>query len=405
MQPSRKRTRPSSSTSTPTSSRPSPGAASLLAEWEGLLAVDHHCHPLLRPSGHLEPADLRRAFTEAVDPEVIGDHSQHTVAYRLALRRLASELGCEPTEEGVLRARDEPDAVAYANRLLKKSRTGLMVLDHGFAGGDGMSPAEHAAAIEIPQRDVIRLETTAERLVAASENVAEWVTAVREALVQAVDGGAVGVKTIAAYRAGLQLRAPDWIHAEAEFQALRARAAEGHPIRLEGEPLCHLLLLETAQLSGELGVPLQIHCGFGDPDEDMALTNPLGLRPLFVEPRFDGLKVVLLHCYPYHREAAYLASVFPGAYMDLSLAIPMAAHDGARALEEALGLCPTTKLLYATDATRFPEVYLVAAALHREALAAALGNLIDADWLTRSEAVEAGRRVLGDNARRIYRLA
>jgi len=269
--------------------------------------VDHHCHPLLRPSGRLEPADLRRAFTEAVDAEVVGEHTQHTVVYRLVLHRLASELGCEPTEERVLRAREEPDAMAYANRLMKKSGTGLMILDHGFAGGDVMTPAEHASAIDIPQREVIRLETTAEGLVAAHENVREWVMAVREAVSDAVDGGAVGVKTIAAYRAGLKVGPPDWDQAEAEFKLLRTRNAEGRPTRLEGEPLCHLLLLETAQVCGELGVPLQIHCGFGDPDEDLALTNPLGLRPLFVEPRFDGLKVVLLHCYPYHREAAYLA--------------------------------------------------------------------------------------------------
>jgi hypothetical protein len=90
--------------------------------------------------------------------------------------------------------------------------------------------------------------------------------------------------------------------------------------------------------------------------------------------------------------------------MDLSLAIPLAAHDGARALEEALGLCPTSKLLYATDATRFPEAYLVAAALHREALAAALGHLVEGGWLIQTEAVEVGRQVLGGNARRVYEL-
>jgi predicted TIM-barrel fold metal-dependent hydrolase len=402
---SRARTRTSSSGSTPTSSSPHAAGASLLAAWDELAAVDHHCHPLLRPAGDLTPADLRRAFTEATDPEVIDQHTHHSVVYRTALRRLALELECEATEEGVLRARQAFDPVELANRLLKKSRTGLMILDHGFAGGSAMSPAEHAAAIQIPQRGVIRLETAAEGLAATSENVAEWLVAVREAIKQALDGGAVGVKTIAAYRAGLQLREPDLEHAEAEFNALRARAAGGHPIRLEGEPLCHLLLLEAAQLCAQLGVPLQVHCGFGDSDEDLALTNPLGLRRLFVEPRFGGLKVVLLHCYPFHREAAYLASVFPGVYMDLSLAIPLAAHDGARALEEALGLCPTSKLLYATDATRFPEAYLVAAALHREALASAFGRLVETGWLTQTEAVEAGRQVLSGNAGRIYPLA
>src|SRR6202521_269975 len=124
----------------------------------------------------------------------------------------------------------------------------------------------------------------------------------------------------------------------------------------------------------------------------------------FVEERYAGLKVVLLHCYPFHREAAYLASVFPGAHMDLSLAIPHAAQDGSRALGEALGLCPTSKLLYASDASRFPEVYLVAAALHREALAGAMGELVEHGIINIAAAANAGRQVMTDNAKRVYNL-
>jgi uncharacterized protein len=141
------------------------------------------------------------------------------VVYRFALRRLAAQLDCEPTEEGVLTAREGADPAAYANRLLKKTRTGLMILDYGFVGGEPMSPAEHAAAIEIPQREVVRLETTAERLVASCDTVVEWTTAVRSMLRSAFSGGAVGVKTIAAYRAGLQIRHPDPKRVEADFKA------------------------------------------------------------------------------------------------------------------------------------------------------------------------------------------
>lgn len=377
----------------------------MLAEWEDLDAVDHHCHPLLHLRRQLSPFDLRSAFTEAIDPEVIRQHTPHTVAYRRALHELAAVLGCEPDEESVLQARQGFDPAEYANRLLRRSRTGLMVLDHGFAGGQPMSPAEHAAAIHVPQREVVRLETVAEALIASCEGVTEWVAAVRSRLRDAVSShGAVGVKTIAAYRAGIRLREPERERAAADFRVLRVSVEDGLAFRLEGEPLCHLLLLEAADECRNLGVPLQVHCGFGDPDEDLARANPLGLRRLFVEPRYSGLRVVLLHCYPYHREAAYLASVFPGVFMDLSLAIPLAARDGARALDEALGLCPTSKLLYATDATRFPDVYLVAAALHREALADALGRLVDTGWLAQAEAVEAGRQVLSGNARRIYQL-
>ncbi len=151
-------------------------------------------------------------------------------------------------------------------------------------------------------------------------------------------------------------------------------------------------------------MPLQVHCGFGDPDENLAEASPLGLRPLLIDPNYRGLRIALLHCYPYHREAAYLCSVFPGVYMDLSLTIPFAALEGVRAMHEALGLCPTSKLLYASDATRYPEVYLVAATLQREALADALGELVERRVMSRSAAVEAGRHVLAGNARRLYAL-
>ena len=174
--------------------------------------------------------------------------------------------------------------------------------------------------------------------------------------------------------------------------------------RLSGKALCDTLVFEAAACCRALDVPLQVHCGLGDPDEDLALASPLGLRPLFEDPALRGLNVVLLHCYPYQREAAYLAAVYPGAFMDLSLAIPLAADDGARALRESLGLCPWSKLLYATDASRLPEFYFVAAARQRDALATALSDLVAGGFLTRDESVEAGRRILAGNATALYGL-
>lgn len=362
--------------------------------------MDHHCHPLLKSGAPRTGSDLRRAFTEAFDAAVIETHTQHLIAYRYALHRIAEVLGCDATEQSVLEARRHVSAA----QLMERTRTGMLILDHGYAGGDAMTPSEHAKAIPIAQREVVRLETIAEEKLRSNHDLASWVGATAGEVRARVGAGAVGVKTIAAYRAGLRLEEPDPGAVAEAFVAVHARAEAGLPVRIEGALLCHTLVFAAAAACAELRVPLQVHCGFGDPDEDMSLASPLGLRPLLVDERFAGLELALLHCYPYHREAAYLASVFPGVYMDLSLAIPMAAHDGASALKEALGLCPLSKLLYATDATRYAEVYVVAAELHRRALAEALGQLAEGSWLTRDEAVEAGRAVLAGNARRLYRL-
>jgi uncharacterized protein len=90
--------------------------------------------------------------------------------------------------------------------------------------------------------------------------------------------------------------------------------------------------------------------------------------------------------------------------MDLSLTIPFAGLEGGRALREALGLCPISKLLYASDASRYPEVFFVAAIAHREALAGALAELVDRRILDAAAAADAGRQVLAENGRRVYRL-
>ncbi len=377
---------------------------SLLEAWSGELAVDHHCHPLFPWPDRVTARELRAVFTEAVDPQLLDEHVPAIAAYRDAIRRLALELGCEPTEKAVLEARAKTEPAAHANGLLQRSGTGMMLLDSGFTSGRPFSLEEHSRAVLLPQREVVRLETLAERFIGASSTPADWLAAVRTAVRDAVRRGAVGVKTIAAYRAGLRLRPVDPDVLDVAFAELQERARSGRSSRVTGEPLCHSLLFAAAEECGRLGVPLQVHCGFGDNDEDLAKSSPLGLRPLLVNLLYEGLRLVLLHCYPFHREAAYLCSVYRDVYMDLSLTLPLAALDGKRAMREALGLCPWTKLLYASDGSRLPEIYFVAAAVHREALAGAFGEFVDRRILSHEEAVAAGVQVLSANARRVYNL-
>jgi uncharacterized protein len=379
-------------------------ARPLLESWEDVPAVDHHCHPLRRWPFELTAVELRSAFTEAIDPAMADQHVIHTAAYQGALHRIAAELHCDPSEAAILGRRNAADPISYARQLLGRTATEVMLVDQGFASGDCFTLEQQQHATGIPQREIIRLETLAESLVKDASEPRAWFAAVRGALQAGVERGAVGVKTICAYRASLKLQPVDTAALGVAFSALRLRVERAQPVRLAGNALCHALLFEAAQACQELDLPLQVHCGFGDPDEDLAETSPLGLRPLFVDPAYRGLRVALLHCYPYHREAAYLCSVFPGVYMDLSLTIPFAGLEGFHAMRETLGLCPTSKLLYASDATRYPEVFLVAATLHREALAEALGELHDRGIISRSAAVEAGRQVLAENARRLYRL-
>ena len=154
----------------------------------------------------------------------------------------------------------------------------------------------------------------------------------------------------------------------------------------------------------DLGLPVQFHVGYGDSDVDLHRCNPLLLTPLLRAIQPTGVPVMLLHNYPYHREAGYLAQVFPHVYVDAGLAT----HNlGARApalLAEALELAPFGKFLYSSDAFGLAELYYLGAALFRTALSALFAAGLDEDLYTERTVLRLTKMICADNAKRAYPL-
>src|SRR2546428_12935514 len=119
----------------------------LLRTWEQEPAVDHHCHPLRRWPFQLTALELRAAFTEALDPRIPQEHVLQTAGYRAALRRLGDALGCEPTEAAILDLRNRAEPAEFANRILQRTNTGLLMPDYGCGAGHRVSP--HAARTRV----------------------------------------------------------------------------------------------------------------------------------------------------------------------------------------------------------------------------------------------------------------
>ena len=69
------------------------------------------------------------------------------------------------------------------------------------------------------------------------------------------------------------------------------------------------------------GLPVQLHVGLGDRDLDLHRVDPMLLLGLLRQPAVARVPVLLLHCYPYHRQAGYLAQAFPNVYIDVGLAV------------------------------------------------------------------------------------
>jgi predicted TIM-barrel fold metal-dependent hydrolase len=170
----------------------------------------------------------------------------------------------------------------------------------------------------------------------------------------------------------------------------------GGRARVQDEVLLRHLLWEGLAT----GLPLQLHTGFGDPDEDLARCDPALLTGFLRACAGAGPPVMLLHCYPYHRHAAYLAQAMPHVYLDIGLAIP---HVGARAeaiLAETLELAPFHKLLYSSDAYGLAELYVLGAVSFRESLVEVLDGL----GIGGADRGRVATMIGSANARRVYRL-
>ena len=334
------------------------------------------------------------------------------LGYRHFLAALARLLGVDPEPVGdlegrVVAARDEraaADPGGYLRRLLDDAGVAAWLVDTGF-GEDVLDPPALAAAAGRPVHPIVRLETVAEQVLGgggpAARSVDRFAEAVERRLAEALDGGAVAVKSVAAYRSGLRLADPGAAARRRAFTDLD-RAAQA--ARFDDPVLEGFLVRRAAALAAARQVPLQFHTGFGDSDVALPLADPALLRPLLRDPRTRDCPVVLLHCYPFVGQAAYLAGTYPQVWMDLSLALPLAEPAAAGLVREALGLCPAGKLLAASDGHSHPEMHWWGATVWRRALGRVLGDEVDGGGLDEAAAGHLADRVLAGNAAGLYRL-
>jgi predicted TIM-barrel fold metal-dependent hydrolase len=369
--------------------------------------VDNHVHPLSVRQPET-PAALRGAFSEAHDEEMAAGHVEWSLPYRWALRQLAAHLGIPATEEAILQRRSGEEFAAYARGLAGHAGIDWLLLDDGYPPpGIGYPMEDIGAMLGVRTGRIFRLETLLQELMPAHATLPDLIDAFDAALNAAWEGGCVALKSIAAYRTGLAIERPS---TDAVEEALRRIAESLHgsatPIRLQSKPVIDFFLLRALRFAAERTWPVQLHTGYGDPDLDLRLANPLHLRPIFEDAELRGALIVLLHAsYPFTAEAAYLATVYPNAYLDLPFCLPpLDRFELVRTVHIALGAAPGSKLLCSSDGVGIPEHYWLGAVRARECLTAVLTHLVDAGELDEGEASELGRMLLRDNAEKLYRL-
>jgi predicted TIM-barrel fold metal-dependent hydrolase len=372
----------------------------LRAAVDALSLVDHHVHGAL--VGDVDGAAFEAGFSESPWPPPLGTtHLDSQLGF--AVRRwCASVLDLYPHADAtayVARRRDL-GAPEVTRRFLAASGVGLFLVDTGCRTEQTLGPEEMAAASGGAASEIVRLESVAEEVAASGVDATRFADRFASTLDERARY-AVALKSVIAYRYGLDFN-PE------PPSAAEVRHAAGQWLRRQetGEPrLTDPVLLRHLLWTGvERGLPLQFHTGYGDPDLTLHRCDPSLMTDFLRLIQDRQVPVMLLHGYPYHRTAGYLAHVFPHVYIDVGLAVN---HTGARSravVAESLEVAPFGKVLFSSDAWGPAELHYLGAVLWRRAMAGVLGEWVESGEWSSADAVRVAKMVGAGNAKRVYRL-
>lgn len=362
--------------------------------------VDHHCHAVV--AGALD----RKAFDDLIGeagPAAPGATNFDTPT-GLAIRAwCAPMLDLEPhaPAEAYLARRRELGRDEVDRRLLGATGIAELLVDTGHRSSEILSMGAFSAHFGVPAREIVRMEAVAQEVAESGVTAAGWPAAF-EAELRRRAADAVGLKSIIAYRYGFDFEPapPDGAELAAGVSEWFREAERRGSWRLEHPTVLRHLLWTGA----ELGLPIQLHVGYGDPDIRLHRVNPALLHEWLVLLQPRRVPVMLLHCYPFIREASYLSASFPDVYFDIGEVLQYVGRSAGRLWAEALELAPFTKQLFSTDAFGISEFYYLATFLFKRSLGGVLREAVDAgDW-SRADAERIVRLIGWENARRVYKL-
>ncbi len=358
----------------------------------GVALIDQHVHGCW-----LTAADLRRfenglneANTEPLAAFDSGFDSQLGFAVRAHCAPILG-LPRHVDPQAYWERRSQHSEIELASLFLRAAGVSDWLVDTGIV--DDIAGVDELKALSASRvHEIVRLEQVAEQ---AAQAPGDYATAFTEVLHRRA-GDAVGTKSILAYRGGFDGDLTEPSAAQVAQAAGRWRDRGG--VRLQDRVLLRFGVHQALRL----GKPLQFHVGLGDRDCDLHKTNPMYLLD-FVRQSGDT-PIILLHCYPYEREAGYLAQAFNNVYLDGGLSIN---YLGARApafIARLLEMAPFRKILYSSDGFGPAELHFLGATLWRNGIHRVLRGFVENDDWSEADAMRVVDLVAHHNAARVYRL-
>jgi len=381
--------------------------------------IDSHCHAFLPEKESSIRSSFEQFLTLAIHP-LPEEDMFNTFLYRLVIRELSRVLECKGSHKEIMSKRNEmykKDPKEYIRLLFEDAKIDMLLVDTGYPSkeftGYSVKPEVFGEIVPSEIKTIFRIDNVVLRLAQNRPSFHDAVDSFQNMVEDAVKkDGAVGLKTVIAYRTGLEIQRHRLNEVSRSYENLSKKIKSGEPIQTVFSPskevkavMDHFVFL-TAEKSVELDVPLQIHVGMGDaPIIDLRIANPILLHDFITDDSLKKAKLVLTHGgYPWIEEAGFLVNSYPNVFLDLSETIPFISIGIADKLMKLFEMTPTNKIMYGSDGYNIPELFWISALETKRALSRVLNELVESDTIDVDWALEIAEQILSKNTKRIYKL-
>jgi hypothetical protein len=401
----------------------------LLAQIEKIAIFDHHAHPgfaddpdvdaMAAPPGSsaLRERDTNPELIAAAQalfgypyPDLAPEHASWLVQKRRDLKR-------------------QNAGVAYFNMILDKLNIEQSVANRAmmadylypkrfvwvFFADSFMWPFDNSQMrsrngdeqVYIPlQEKMLHRWMQQENVSKLPADLAEYLSFVSRTLEDNQKKGGIAMKFEVAYFRTTKFGDPPRPEAETIYHKY---VGGGVPSREEYKSFQDFLFRYLIQEGGRLHLPIHIHSAVGIGDYfSLSESGIMNLENILRDPRYSDTTFVMIHGgYPFEREAIWLAAR-KNVYLDSSYQeLAMYPSEFKRSLKQWLETFPD-KITFGTDCFPYNEVlgaeesYWLGVESGRQALAAALAEMVSEHEVTEEKALEMARAFLHDTAVSLY---
>ncbi|MFE4200823.1 amidohydrolase family protein [Aneurinibacillus aneurinilyticus] len=374
---------------------------------QNMHVIDVHAHPYVANTKPFTADEFVRKLSLSVIPEMFQKQQEQQLVFpgsnmymQITLQRLAHYFSCRPNIEEVVEIRNERtgDFSKYTQELFQDANLRGLVLDFGYP--TPRIPKETYDNLSgIASWEVYRIEPVMVRISKETTDFFAFIEQYRADLQQALQQRHIlGLKTIIAYRSGLEIALEDERTAAAQYPEFREN--ERASVKALRDYCLHIAM----EMCTEANKFMHIHTGIGDGEVVLPKASPSFLLDMLRNKKYRDTKVHLVHGgYPWMEEAAFIVSILPNVYMDISLQTPFAGHGVERIISQVFEMAPFHKVMYGSDAFTIPEMNWLGVHLFKECLERVLMDWIRKNYMNEEVALHIAELVLHKNFENAYR--